>query len=136
MWIIAVNNDANKVRFGSSGACEALVTVLKTHSSNPQVLENACGAMGKIANDNDANKVRFGSSGACEALVTVLKTHSSNPQVLEKACGAMWNIAGNNDANKVRFGSSGACEAFSCSCQHSLLESPSLRECLWGDVEN
>jgi len=83
----------------SSGACEALVRVLKTHSSNPQVLENACGAMWNIADNNDADKV----SGTCEALGTVLNTHSSNLQVLENACGAILNIAGNNYANKGRF---------------------------------
>lgn len=106
---LARNNDENKVKLGTSGACEEVVRALRAHSSDADVAQWGCRAVGNLAFNNE-NRARQGAAGACEEVTQAMRNHSVNRKVAQWGCRAIQCLAYNNVANKGKLGTAGACE--------------------------
>lgn len=90
------------------GACEALVSAIRNHKTQPVVVERACHATAALAKLH-GNAGWFGASGCLEALLVSQNVHVDNHFVQ----GAAWLALANlciDENNRVKLVSSGACE--------------------------
>jgi hypothetical protein len=95
-------------RFGQAGACEAVVTVLRTHAANAHVVTRASIAVASLSRVK-GNATWMGPSGACDALMNVLQAHHGDVTTAKYIISAMGNLC-IIDNNRERLGTLGACE--------------------------
>jgi hypothetical protein len=110
-------------RLGHTGACESVVSVLRRHRDNADVVERGCRAMANLALVK-GNSSWFGPAGACDALLKVQQAHPKN----ENLAAAAWLAAGSlcvDNNNKHRLGQGGACEQI-VESMRILLKYPSV----------
>ena len=110
-------------RLGHTGACESVVSVLRRHRDNADVVERGCRAMANLALVK-GNSSWFGPAGACDALLKVQQAHPDN----ENLAAAAWLAAGSlcvDNNNKHRLGQGGACEQI-VESMRILLKYPSV----------
>eukprot|EP01041_Mallomonas_annulata_P003752 gene3752-7449_t len=88
----STSNDENIQKFGSAGACEAVIAVIKAHSSSTSIIEEACCAIRYLSVNLD-NKIRFGSEQVCSLLFDILSGYSSNSIIIEHACASIANLS-------------------------------------------
>eukprot|EP01036_Dinobryon_divergens_P036889 gene36889-48119_t len=69
--LIGNQSPESKAHFGLCGACESVVLGLRTHLTDPNVAEAACGAIFILGGHED-NKLRLGTNGSCESLMAIL----------------------------------------------------------------
>jgi hypothetical protein len=84
---------------------EPLLTVMKQHQNNAELMQKACSTLVRIAENAD-NLVSIARLGGIEILLSVMKQHQNNAKVIEVACSALRNIARTAD-NKVSIARSG-----------------------------
>ena len=85
-------NDANKEKIAALGGIEAVVRVMGTLPEEPEVQEEACGALGNLAANNNSNKEKIAALGGIEAVVRAMGTLPAEPKVQENACLALYNF--------------------------------------------
>ena len=107
-------------RFGQAGGCEAVIAVLRTHSSNAHVVTRASIAIASLSRVK-GNATWMGPSGGCEALMTVMQTHHTDVSVSKFIISAMGNLC-IIDNNRERLGSLGACEMIVTSARIHMLD--------------
>ena len=72
----ASRNDDNKVKFGACGGCEAVVSALKTHSSNEEVVKDGCWVIKNLLMNND-NRNKLQNLGINELLRSLVPVDTS-----------------------------------------------------------
>ena len=95
-------NDNNKVMIADAGGIttipSAMMThssndvvqhLMKTHSSNANVQQYGCGALGTLATHNESIKLIIADAGGEDAIKSAIRNHSSNAGVYEKGNEAL-----------------------------------------------
>jgi hypothetical protein len=105
---MCANNDANREKFGTVGACEGVVAVLQHHLTNPNVCTEACWAIRHLAPVTN-NRNRFADEFGPESVMAVMKSFKSNEVLMTEACKALIScIEDENDEELIdRLGNSG-----------------------------
>lgn len=102
--------DANKVKLGTCGACEAVTRALVDHVDYRKVAKYGCLAIIGMFDNNEINRDKLGACGACEAITKALNIHMYNVEIVESCCRAIMNLSLVH-TNRVKLGTCGACEA-------------------------
>jgi hypothetical protein len=90
-----VFSDANRVRLGDAGACEAVVGATKANRLNEGTALAACHAMHNLAL-NDVNRRKLSAAGASEVLATLMQEYSNSTEVLPLARRVLDRLAHHN----------------------------------------
>eukprot|EP00698_Gefionella_okellyi_P016538 TRINITY_DN473_c0_g1_i2.p1 TRINITY_DN473_c0_g1~~TRINITY_DN473_c0_g1_i2.p1 ORF type:complete len:528 (+),score=94.48 TRINITY_DN473_c0_g1_i2:1252-2835(+) len=97
---VCLKNADNQVKAALLGGIECLLDVMRKHTDNAGVMEQACGALWTIC-VNEQNKAQAARLGGIECVLDVMRKHADNAGVMKTACGALQNICLNAD-NKVQ----------------------------------
>jgi len=89
-------NGHNRIILAGLGGVAALLSVMKQHEANADVMDPACGALSNLSLNAD-NKVSVARLGGLELLLSVMKQHQENAAVMGEACGALRNLSLNAD---------------------------------------
>lgn len=94
-------DQANRVRLGDGGVCDAIEMVLKKHVSVDSILESGLAAIKILATNTPSNKEQLGQCGICEIIVEVLKFGYCSAKQVELALASIANIANDTNGNNV-----------------------------------
>ena len=93
---------SNILKFGESGVCALLVSILRQHMGNALLVELACDAMCSIGVES-TNRVRLGETGACEILTRLLVRACTDPGSCQPICRAIGCVSFHEESNISRF---------------------------------
>ena len=62
---------------------------MKIQAPSATEMEEACGALQKIAAANEKNEIIIAKEGGIPIVLNIMKMHASNEEVMEDACGAL-----------------------------------------------
>lgn len=96
-------------RFGQSGACEAVVSALKKHFAQSELLTARCSVALATLARVPGNARWFGPAGACEALSSALQKHWRDDRCAKHVVVAIGNLCA-VEFNKERLGNLGVCD--------------------------
>jgi hypothetical protein len=105
---MCINNDANKERFGTVGACESAVAVLQQHQTNANICTEACWAIRNLAPVAN-NRSRFADEFGPESVISVMKQFKANELLMTEGCKALVACIEDEDDQEMieRIGNSG-----------------------------
>ena len=97
------HNYENKRRFGNSGGCRELASLLKSTLSC-DLVELLCLTIVVVCQDYNFNKIEYGKAGGCEGLFGIIKCHKEyKSKVLENVCIAISKVSSNCNMNEEKF---------------------------------
>ncbi|CAN8070394.1 unnamed protein product [Agarophyton chilense] len=98
----------NRDRVCSEGGMEAVVNILKFHSADPKIVEQALLAIGNATFQHDENKTRTGKCGGIVEIIKALEKHRLNSGIQEHGCRVLRNLADNCEFNSALEAENGA----------------------------
>ena len=95
----------NRTKLGSIGVCEAVLTIVKAHSSNHKIISLAFISIANLALENEENRSHLGAVGACEDVVSLLSsTWEVSTSMTFNGCSALQSLLVRNNDNRVKLG--------------------------------
>ena len=95
-------------RFGRSGACDALISVIKNHRDQPLVIEKACRAVVSLSKLH-GNSGWFGATGFLEGILSAQAKHAENYLVSASCFEALGGLCVDEN-NRSKLLQNGTCE--------------------------
>ena len=103
MLLLAIDAEYRS-RMGAAGACEATVTSLECHFSNPTVLEHGLLVHNTLIIGNSNNRSMLGKSGACELIVRIMQSYDPRgfASIVQHGCTAVFSLASGSPENQKK----------------------------------
>eukprot|EP01137_Pigoraptor_chileana_P006666 Opistho-2@51242 len=89
-------NDDVKVTVGMGRGLDLMLAAFETHAKNPDVIENALGALGSVVLRQPAVVSNFYTKGGVPLIVTAMRIHADSARVQRVASMAVRNIVSRN----------------------------------------
>ena len=100
LWCLAAQSDENKEEIQAEGGITSILSAIKIHINEENLIVWACGALYSIA-FNDSSKVLVGSSGGIEAIVQAMEIHSHHPGIQDHAILALDALCNGSQSNSI-----------------------------------
>eukprot|EP01039_Chlorochromonas_danica_P002530 gene2530-2771_t len=99
----------NAKGLGVCNVSELIVTAVKKHNGDKNILAAACDAIRSLC-ALESNRERLGHAGACETMARALMKYMNNPELICWICRAIGHLGNNNATNLEILGTNGGCE--------------------------
>jgi hypothetical protein len=131
--IMVDRHDANTVKMGAAGVCDAVAIAMQSHQSVAEIECAGCGAVAGLSQFKQ-NAVKLGVAGVCDSVLFSIHMCFFDVDTVSKACTAISRLAVDPPNSAKLLGADVATTLMCIVCRHS--NSARASECVWNAIRS